>query len=186
MRRRLAAILMADVAGYTRLMDEAEAETHARLMGLLDDMIKPAMAIHRGRIVKHTGDGFLAYFGSVNSALQCAIDIQQGVQRREAPQPAENRIAFRMGLQVGDVMLRRNDVYGAGVNVAARLQELAEPGSVMISAAVREQVGSNLQLPAIDLGNLALKNVGDLVRAYRVVTSSESSRPRLPAAGSPS
>src|SRR6516165_5940632 len=185
MRRRLAAILMADVAGYSRLMDEAEAETHARLMGLLDDMIKPAMAIHRGRIVKHTGDGVLAYFGSVNSALQCAIDIQQGVQRREAPQPAENRIAFRMGLQVGDVMLRRNDVYGAGVNVAARLQELAEPGSVMISATVREQVGSNLQLPTIDLGNLVLKNVANPVRAYRVVTSLEHSRPRLPADGAP-
>jgi adenylate cyclase len=185
MRRRLAAILMADVAGYTRLMDVSETETHTRLMALLDGVISPAMATHHGRIVKHTGDGFLAYFGSVNSALQCAIDIQQGVQRREAAQVAESRIAFRMGLQVGDVMLRRNDVYGAGVNVAARLQELAEPGSVMISATVREQVGSNLELPAIDLGNLALKNVANPVRAYRVVTSLEHSRPRLPAAGAP-
>jgi adenylate cyclase len=185
MRRRLAAILIADVSGYTRLMDASEAEIHARLTALLEDVIEPAMATHRGRIVKHTGDGFLAYFGSVNSALQCAIDIQQEAQRREAGQPAESRIAFRMGLQVGDVMLRRNDVYGSGVNVAARLQELAEPGSVMISGAVREQVGSNLQLPAIDLGNLALKNVANPVRAYRVVSSPEHSRPRLPAAGPP-
>jgi adenylate cyclase len=185
MRRRLAAILMADVAGYTRLMDTAEAETHARLMTLLDEIIRPTMTTHRGRIVKNTGDGFLAYFGSVNAALQCAIEIQQSVQRREATQPAESRITFRMGLQVGDVMLSRNDVYGAGVNVAARLQELAEPGSVMISGAVREQVGSNLQLPAIDLGNLALKNVANPVRAYRVVTSPEHSRPRLPATGAP-
>jgi TolB-like protein len=185
MRHRLAAILMADIAGYTRLMDVSESETHARLMALLDEVIEPAMATHHGRIVKHTGDGFLAYFGSVNSALQCAIDIQQSVQRRETTQPAESRIAFRMGLQVGDIMLRRNDVYGTGVNVAARLQELAEPGSLMISAAVREQVGSNLQLPAVDLGHLALKNVGNPVRAYRVETTPEHSRPRLPAAGAP-
>jgi adenylate cyclase len=181
MRRKLAAILMADVAGYTRLMDTSEVETHTRLMALLDEVIRPAMAQHRGRIVKHTGDGFLAYFASVNSALQCAIDIQQSVQSREAAQSAETRIAFRMGLQVGDIMLRRNDVYGAGVNVAARLQELAEPGSVMISAAVREQVGSNLQLPAIDLGNLTLKNIADPVRAYRVMTALEQGSPRMPA-----
>ena len=185
MRRRLAAILMADVAGYTRLMDVSEAETHARLMALLADVIEPAMATHHGRLVKHTGDGFLSYFGSVNSALQCSVEIQQDVEQREALQPAEGRIAFRMGLQVGDVILRRNDVYGAGVNVAARLQELAEPGSVMISAAVREQVGSNLQLPTIDLGNLALKNVANPVRAFRVVTSREHYRPRLSAAGAP-
>jgi TolB-like protein len=181
MRRRLAAVLMADVAGYTRLMDTSEVETHTRLMALLDEVIKPAMAQHRGRIVKHTGDGFLAYFASVNSALQCAIDIQQSVHSREAAQSAESRIAFRMGLQVGDIMLRRNDVYGAGVNVAARLQELAEPGSVMISAAVREQVGSNLQLPAIDLGNLTLKNIADPVRAYRVMTALKQGSPRMPA-----
>jgi TolB-like protein len=176
---------MADVAGYSRLMDVSEAETHTRLMAILDEIIRPVIATNRGRVVKHTGDGFLASFGSVNNALQCAIAIQNAVQRREASEPAEDRIAFRMGLHIGDVISARRDVYGTGVNVAARLQELAEPGSVMISAAVREQVGSNLQLPIIDLGNLSLKNIAAPVRAFRVAISTDDVRPRLPAVGVP-
>jgi TolB-like protein/Tfp pilus assembly protein PilF len=183
MRRRLAAVLIADVAGYTRLMDASESETHTRLMALLDEIIRPAIATHHGRMVKSTGDGFLASFGSVNNAVQCAVGIQQAVEKREAAEPPESRIAFRMGLHVGDVSQHRGDVYGAGVNLAARLQELAEPGSVMISAAVREQVGANLQLPTVDLGNLSLKNIANPVRAFRIVTSTEEARARIPAMG---
>jgi len=183
MRRRLAAVLIADVAGYTRLMEAAEAETHTRLMALMDEIVRPGTAAHNGRLVKNTGDGFLASFGSVNNAVQCAVAIQQAVQKREAGEPSESRIAFRMGLHVGDVSQHRGDVYGAGVNLAARLQELAEPGSVMISAAVREQVGANLQLPTVDLGGLSLKNIANPVRAFRIVTSTDEVRARLPAMG---
>jgi len=185
MRRRLAAVLIADVAGYTRLMEAAETETHTRLMALFEEIIHPALAAHHGRMIKSAGDGFLATFVSVNDAVQCAVGIQQAVQKREAAEPPESRIAFRMGLHVGDVSQHRGDVYGAGVNLAARLQELAEPGSVMISAAVREQVGANLQLPTVDLGNLSLKNIANPVRAFRIVTATGASRPRIPAMGAP-
>jgi TolB-like protein len=166
-------------------MEAWETETHTRLTTLNNDVIQPAIAAQGGRIVKNTGDGFLAYFDSVNSGVQCAVGIQQGVRYREGEQPAEQRLAFRMGLHVGDVMLEAGDVFGAGVNVAARLQELAEPGSLMISAAVREQVGANLQLPTIDLGNLSLKNIANPVRVFRVVTSPEHGRPRISAVGEP-
>jgi len=149
----------------------------------MDEIVRPGTAAHNGRLVKNTGDGFLASFGSVNNAVQCAVAIQQAVQKREAGEPSESRIAFRMGLHVGDVSQHRGDVYGAGVNLAARLQELAEPGSVMISAAVREQVGANLQLPTVDLGGLSLKNIANPVRAFRIVTSTDEVRARLPAMG---
>jgi len=171
MQRSLAAILMADVAGYTRLMDEYEAETHPRLMALLDEVVEPAIAAATGRIVKNTGDGFLACFASLNTAVECAAGIQQTVRSREAAQPPEKQIAFRMGLHVGDIVVEARDVYGAGVNLAARLQELAEPGGLMISASVREQLGNNLKLPIIDLGNVTLKNIAAPARVFRVVTS---------------
>jgi len=151
MQRSLAAILMADVAGYTRLMDEYEAETHPRLMALLDEVVEPAIAAATGRIVKNTGDGFLACFASLNTAVECAAGIQQTVRSREAAQPPEKQIAFRMGLHVGDIVVEARDVYGAGVNLAARLQEMGEPGSLTISASVREQLGNNLKLPLIPL-----------------------------------
>ena len=142
MQRRLAAILFADVSGYTRLMDLYETETHSRLMALIDNVVEPAVAAAAGRIVKTTGDGFLACFDSVNRAIESASAIQQEVQRREAEHSAERRIAFRMGLHTGDIVVEARDVYGAGVNLAARLQEIAEPGSVMISGAVHEQLGA--------------------------------------------
>src|SRR5216684_4378310 len=156
MQRSLAAILMADVAGYTRLMDE---------------VVEPAIAAATGRIVKNTGDGFLACFASLNTAVECAAGIQQTLRSREAAQPPEKQIAFRMGLHVGDIVVEARDVYGAGVNLAARLQELAEPGGLMISASVREQLGNNLKLPIIDLGNVTLKNIAAPARVFRVVTS---------------
>src|SRR5205807_9873784 len=128
MQRQLAAILFADLSGYGRLMDTHEADTHVRLMALRAEIIEPLIADNAGRIVKNTGDGFIARFESVNSALDAALGIQQEVARREAAEPAEKRIAFRLGLHSGDVTLAGGDAYGAGVNLAARLQEIAEPG----------------------------------------------------------
>jgi adenylate cyclase len=174
MERRLAAVLVADIAGYTRLMEAYEFDTHDRLMALRRDLIETAIAGHGGRIIKNTGDGLIAVFSSVNDAVECAVGLQQSIQRQESIQPPDRRIRFRMGLNVGDVVVEAEDVYGNGVNVAARLQDLAEPGGLMISAAVREQVGQNLELPTVDLGNIGLKNIQTPVRAFRVLTGSDS------------
>jgi adenylate cyclase len=175
---RLAAILVADIAGYTRLMEAYEFETHRRLSTLREETIASALKDLRGRVVKHTGDGFIAVFVSVNDAVRCAISIQQAVHKCERDIPAEQRIRFRMGVNVGDVVEEDGDLYGSGVNVAARLQELAEPGGVMISGLVREQVGNNLVVPAIDLGQIPLKNIRAPVHVFRILTSPELSRPR--------
>jgi TolB-like protein/Tfp pilus assembly protein PilF len=137
------------------------------------------VANHSGHIVKNTGDGLIAIFGSVNNAMECAVSMQQAIQRQETLQPTDRRIRFRMGINVGDVVVEAADVYGNGVNVAARLQDLAEPGGLMISAAVREQVGANLDLPTVDLGNLGLKNIQAPVRAFRVLTNIEQDAPRI-------
>ena len=168
MQRTLAAILFADIAGYTRLMDQYEAETHLRLMRVIEEIVEPAVAAANGSIVKNTGDGFFARFASVNEAFRCATGIQEGVDSREASQPVEKRIAFRMGLHVGDIVVAARDVYGAGVNLAARLQEIAAPGGLAISSSVREQLGAGLKLPITDLGNVSLKNIADPVRAFQV------------------
>ena len=128
MRRQIAAILFADVAGYTRLMDTHESATHPRLMALLSEVIKPAIERGSGQILD-PGDGFLAGFESVNSAIEAAADIQQEVNLREAGRPHDMQIAFRMGLHSGDIVAEQRDIYGAGVNLAARLQESAAPGT---------------------------------------------------------
>src|SRR5947207_1334941 len=146
MQRRLAAILFADIAGYSRLMDEYEAATHQRLMSLLEKVVAPTITLTGGQIVKNTGDGFLARFDSVTDAFDCAVTIQRGVNAREVSEAPEERIAFRIGLHVGDIVVEGRDVYGAGVNLAARLQEFARPGELAISALVREQLGNNLKL----------------------------------------
>jgi class 3 adenylate cyclase/TolB-like protein len=185
MQRRLAAILFADVAGYTRLMDEYEADTHARLMALFDEVIEPAVASAGGQIVKNTGDGFVARFESVNEAFGCAVGIQRSVNGREAACPAEQRLAFRIGLHAGDIVVEAHDVYGAGVNLAARLQELSEPEELIISASVREQLGNNLKLPTIDLGQVTLKNISAPVQVFRVLPLDERLRQRVPQAGMP-
>lgn len=174
MQRQLAAVLFADVAGYARLMDAYESETHPRLMTLLAEVIEPTIAAGSGRVVKRTGDGFLACFASVNSAIRAAILIQQEMRRRETKCPAERQIAFRMGLHSGDITIEDHDIYGTGVNVAARLQELAEPGGLLISGAVHEQLGSNLQLPCVDLGYAQLKNIANPVRVFEIAIDKES------------
>src|SRR5215468_11057111 len=138
--RRLAAIVAADVAGYSRLMGADEEGTHERLKGHLRDLIEPNIAKHRGRIVKNTGDGFLAEFASVVDAVRCAVEVQHGMIDRELEMPDDQRIRLRIGINLGDVIAEEHDIFGDGVNVAARLEALAEPGGICVSRVVRDQI----------------------------------------------
>ena len=146
--RRLAAILAADVAGYSRLMGADEEGTHERLQAHLRELIEPEIAEHRGRIVKNTGDGFLAEFASVVDAVRCAVEMQRGMTERNAGTSPENRIEFRVGINLGDVIAEEHDIFGDGVNVAARLEALAEPGGICVSRVVRDQVGTSSISPS--------------------------------------
>jgi len=164
--RRLAAILAADVAGYSRLMGEDEEGTHARLQAHLRELVDPKIAEHRGRIVKNTGDGLLAEFPSVVDAVRCAAEVQRGVLDREPGLPDERRIRFRIGINLGDVIVEGDDIFGDGVNVAARLEALAEPGGICISRMVRDQVRDKLPYALEDLGEQSVKNIARPVRVY--------------------
>ena len=144
--RRLAAILAADVAGYSRLMGADEEGTHERLKAHLGELVNPKIKEHRGRIVKNTGDGLLAEFVSVVDAVRCAVEVQREMIARNAAAPAERRIEFRMGINVGDIIIEASDIFGDGVNIAARLEALAEPGEICLSAAAHEQVRDRLDL----------------------------------------
>ncbi len=157
-RRQQAAILAADVVGYTRLMEADEQGTHARLMRLRFSVMEPIVALHLGRIIKNTGDGFLAMFGGAAAGMQAAREMQRAVMAAEANVPAGRRIAFRMGLNVADVIVEDHDVYGDGVNVAARLQTHAEPGGIVISGLVAEQAGGTLGMQVTDLGQMQMRN----------------------------
>jgi class 3 adenylate cyclase len=150
--RRLAAILAADVAGYSRLMGVDEEGTHARLRAHLLELVNPKIAKHRGRIVKNTGDGLLAEFPSVVDAVRCAVEIQLGMVDREPDVPEERRIRFRIGVNLGDVIVEEHDIFGDGVNVAARLEGLAESGGICISRMVRDQIRDKLPYPFEDMG----------------------------------
>jgi TolB-like protein/class 3 adenylate cyclase len=164
--RRLTAILAADVAGYSRLMGADEEGTHERLKAHLRELVDPKIAEHRGRIVKNTGDGFLAEFPSVVSAVRCAVEIQRGMVDREAAAPQERPIRFRIGLNLGDVIVEEHDIFGDGVNVAARLEGLAEPGGICVSRVVRDQVWDKLDYTFQDLGEQSVKNIARPVRVY--------------------
>jgi len=164
--RRLAAILAADVAGYSRLMGRDEEGTHERLKAHLQELVNPKIGEHRGRIVKNTGDGFLVEFASVVDAVRCAVEIQRGMPEREAVVPEERRIGFRMGINVGDVIAEEHDIFGDGVNVAARLEGLAEPGGICISRMVRDQIRDKLPYQFEDLGEQSVKNIARPVRVY--------------------
>jgi adenylate cyclase len=167
--RRLCAILAADVAGYSRLMGADESGTLAALTAHRRELIDPAVAAHIGRIVKTTGDGMLAEFGSVVDALRCAIAIQRGMAARNRAVPQDRRVVFRIGLNLGDVIVQSGDLYGDGVNVAARLEALAEPGGICLSASVHEQVQDKIaNLHFADMGEQRVKNIARPVRAYRV------------------
>ena len=164
--RRLAAILAADVAGYSRLMGSDEEGTHERLRAHLTELIYPKITEHRGRVVKNTGDGLLAEFPSVVDAVRCAAEVQRGMADRNADTPAEERIEFRIGINLGDVIVEEYDIFGDGVNVAARLEALAEPGGIRVSRVVRDQVQDRLDYAFEDLGDQSVKNIARPVRVY--------------------
>jgi len=164
--RRLAAILAADVAGYSRLMGRDEEGTHERLKAHLRELVEPKIEEHRGRIVKNTGDGVLAEFASVLDAVRCAVEIQRGMFDREPEVPEERRIRFRIGVNLGDVIVEQHDIFGDGVNVAARLEALAEPGGIFISRMVRDQIRDKLPYPFEDMGAQSVKNIARPVRVY--------------------
>jgi class 3 adenylate cyclase len=166
--RRLAAILAADVAGYSRLIGADESGTLQALRSIRAVLIDPTIAAHNGRLVKTTGDGLLVEFGSVVDALRCASEVQSGMVGRNATVPADKRIEFRIGINMGDILVEDSDIFGDGVNVAARLEGLAEPGGICVSARVQEDATGKLHLSFEDLGEQALKNIARPVRAYRV------------------
>ena len=164
--RRLTAILAADVAGYSRLMGADEEGTHERLRAHLGELVTPKIGEHRGRIVKNTGDGFLAEFASVVDAVRCAAEVQRGMAERNAGIAPEKRIEFRVGVNLGDVIAEEEDIFGDGVNVAARLEGLAEPGGICVSRVVRDQVRDRLDYIFEDRGEQSVKNIARPVRVY--------------------
>ena len=167
-QRRLAAILAADVAGYSRLMGEDEEGTLAALTAHLEELIEPCIAEHRGRVVKTTGDGLLAEFSSVVDAVRCAVAFQEGITERNADTAEGRRVEFRIGVNLGDVIVQDDDVYGDGVNVAARLEALADPRGVLITGDVYRQVVGKIEAEFDDLGEQALKNIERPAHIYRI------------------
>jgi adenylate cyclase len=181
--RRSAAILASDVAGYSRLAGAEEELTLARLRALRSDLIDPIVAVHNGRIVKRTGDGALVEFRSVVDAVRCAIEAQNGMAERNAGLPQERRIEFRIGIHLGDVVEEADgDLMGDGVNIAARLETVAEPGGICLSHAAYEQVRDKLKEEFVDLGDQQLKNIARPVRVYRIALGADTAAqaPTLP------
>ena len=184
--RRLAAIMAVDVVGYSRLVGADEAGTLARVKAHRVELAEPLIAEHHGRVVRLTGDGALVEFGSAVDAVECAVAIQNGMAEREAAQPEEQRIRYRIGINIGDIVLEDGDIFGDGVNVAARLQEVAEPGGICVSASVREQVRTKIALRFYDLGERRLKNIAAAVRVYRTAPTPSSSSAAVPSIDKPS
>jgi adenylate cyclase len=167
--RRLSAILAADVAGYSRLMHDDEEATHAKLTTLIANGVKPAIADHGGRVVKNTGDGFLAEFSSAVEAVRAAVQFQTRVDELTIGDVEDRRITFRVGINIGDVIVEPDDIFGDGVNIAARLESIAEPGGICISASAYDQVRGKVSIAVADLGEQNLKNIERPVRAYAVI-----------------
>jgi TolB-like protein/class 3 adenylate cyclase len=179
--RRLAAILAADVAGYSRLMGADEEGTHERLKALRRELLDPKIAEHKGRIVKTTGDGLLVEFASVVDAVRCAVAVQQAMPERDTGARAESRIELRIGINLGDVIVEGDDLYGDGVNIAARIEALADAGGVFVSNTVHEHVRDRLPFVFEDLGEQQVKNIARPVRVYRVCdTGAATKRPLVP------
>ena len=187
--RRLAAILAADMVGYSRLTRLDEEGTLARLRALRRDLIDPAMSEHRGRLVKTIGDGLLIEFASVVDAVRCALRVQQGMAILNTDMRSEKRIEFRIGINLGDVVVDGDDLLGDGVNIAARLERLAEPGAICISEDAYRHIKGKVEIAAQDLGEQHLKNIGEPVRAYAIrapaataprVSSEPPANPRRP------
>ncbi len=166
-QRRLAAILSADVVGYSRLMGADEAGTLERLKSHRAECVDPAIAQRGGRLVKLMGDGALVEFASVVDAVECAIAVQRGMAERNAEVPADRRIDFRIGINLGDIIIDEGDIYGDGVNVAARIQEVAEAGGVALSDSAHQQVEGKVEAAFEDGGEHRLKNIAKPVRVYR-------------------
>ena len=187
-QRRLAAILAADVVGYSRLMGEDEAGTLAALRSRWKEVLTPAVALHRGRVVKVMGDGVLVEFGSAVDAVECAVAVQAGFGAANDGQPADRHIILRIGINLGDVMVEGSDLFGDGVNIAARLEALAEPGGICVSAKVHAEVRGKVDATFEDMGEQALKNISTQVRAYRIrsVSDSKALRPALTLPNKPS
>jgi adenylate cyclase len=183
--RRLAAILAADVVGYSRLMGADEVGTLRQLMAHRRELMDPMIAARRGRIVKTTGDGILAEFPSAVEAVACAITIQQGLASRNEAVSEESRLAFRIGINLGDIIVEANDIYGDGVNVAARLETLCEPGGLCISRAVRDQIRDKLPIAFDDLGEQTVKNIARPVRAFGLSPRAIAATPDLAPSGGP-
>src|ERR1700746_358603 len=181
-KRRLPAILAADVAGYSRLMGADEEGTLARLKTLRRELADPKIKEHRGRIVKTTGDGLLLEFASVVDAVRCAVEVQREMAERNADVPPDRRIEFRMGINVGDIIKDGRDIYGDGVNVAARLEALAQPGGICVSRSVRDQVRDKLAFSFEDMGEQQVKNIARPGRLARIMVGERSS-PSEPAMG---
>jgi adenylate cyclase len=166
--RRLAAILATDVVGYSRMMGVDEEGTLAALKTIRRELIEPKIAEHQGRIVKTTGDGALVEFGSAVDAVRCAMDIQRATAERNANMPESRRIAFRIGINVGDIIIDEGDIYGDGVNIAARIEPLAEPGAICLSDNAYQQIKGKLSIDVTDMGERALKNIAQPVRVYGI------------------
>ena len=167
--RRFLAVLCADVAGYSRLMDLAEEDTHRRLMSLLSSVFVPVVDRHGGRIVKTTGDGFLASFDGAGNAVRCAIELQDRVAEVESEHPPADRILLRIGVTVDNVIVEAHDIFGGAVNTAARLQQIAEPGGIVVSSTVLDHVRDQIDLRSYDLGSVRLKNIHGPTHAFAIM-----------------
>jgi adenylate cyclase len=181
MDRRLTAILAADVVGFSRLMGDDEAATLAALNQHREILLDPKIAEHKGRVVKRTGDGVLVEFPSVVNAVACATEIQRGMAERNATVPEGRRIELRVGVNLGDVIVEGDDIFGDGVNIAARLEGIARPGGIAISATVRDHIGNRLDLAFEDMGEQALKNIERPVRVFSILLGGQLSHPSLAA-----
>src|SRR5580658_1205981 len=180
--RKLAAILAADIVGYSRLTSADEDRTLARIRALRSDLIDPTIAVHKGRVVKRTGDGSIVEFRSAVDAVKCAIEIQNAMVERNAGVPEDRRIEFRVGIHIGDVVEEADgDLMGDGVNIAARLESVAKPGAICLSEDAYRQVKSRLDLKVSDLGQVELKNIAEPIRVYSAeIATAAGAKPAPP------
>ena len=181
--RRLSAILIADIVGYSRLVGADEAGTLRALNAHRRELIDPTIASHRGRFVRTTGDGLILEFASAVDAVRCAVDVQRGMAERNEIVPPEKRIVYRIGINVGDIVSVGDDIYGDGVNIAARLEAMSEPGGIYVSRAVRDPVVDKLAFSFEDLGEVAAKNISRPIHVFRVRHDTQTTRRSLASPG---